>query len=219
MLINEKFEWFIEFLKNNKPAEKTELKYETPFQLICAVILSAQCTDKRVNIVTPDLFNKYPDFFSMSLASFEDVFELIKSISFPNNKATNLIHMAKRLKTFYGGIVPKEVSELETLAGVGRKTANVVASVAFDVPAFGVDTHVIRLSGRLGFSMGSKNPLDIERVVTKNIPKELWASAHHWLVLHGRYVCTAANPKCEQCPITNICNENKANTSINNFYY
>ena len=183
---------------------KSELNFKSPYELIVAVILSAQCTDKRVNMVTPDFFKHYPTLDSLSKASFDEVLQLIKSISFPNNKARHLIGMAKMVTDEFGGEVPSQVGQLERLPGVGRKTANVVASIIYGAPVIAVDTHVFRVAHRLGFSDG-KNPLEVEEDLNRIIPLEERADAHHWLILHGRYVCTARKPKCAECGISEYC--------------
>lgn len=193
-------DWFLE----NKGVQETELSYENDFQLLVAVILSAQCTDKRVNIVTPTLFAKYPDARSMAKASYEDVFEQIKSISYPNSKSRYLVDMSRSLIADFGGRVPESTDEMQKLAGVGRKTANVIASVLYSQPKMAVDTHVFRVARRLGLSKG-KTPLQVETDLTDNIPQKYISHAHHWLILHGRYVCQARNPKCEECGIAQWC--------------
>lgn len=187
------------------PVAESELRYDNPFELLVAVILSAQCTDKRINMVTPDLFRAFPTPQKMAESSSDEIFEYIKSVSFPNNKAKNLHKMACGLIEMYDGIVPDEVDELVKLAGVGRKTANVIVSVIFGKPAMAVDTHVFRVSNRIGLTNNSKTPLETELILTKNFPSELLPIAHHWLILHGRYVCTARSPKCEECGIKNWC--------------
>lgn len=192
--------WF----KENMSSAKSELDFTNPFELIIAVILSAQCTDKRVNIVTPALFRRFPDPESLAEATFEEVYDYIKSVSFPNNKAKHLLGMAKKLVEEFGSEVPAKVEELETLPGVGRKTANVVASIIFGAPVIAVDTHVFRVSHRLAFSNG-KTPLEVEQDLNKLIPLEDRAEAHHWIILHGRYVCTARKPKCSECGISQWC--------------
>lgn len=183
---------------------ESELNFRNPYQLIVAVILSAQCTDKRVNMHTPALFLRFPTPEMLAQATFEEVYDLIKSISFPNNKAKHLIGMAQMLVSDFGGEVPSEVEQLERLPGVGRKTANVVASIIYNKPVIAVDTHVFRVSHRLGFSAG-KTPLEVEKDLNKLIPMQERAIAHHWLILHGRYICTARNPKCAGCPIREWC--------------
>ena len=192
--------WF----RENMSGAKSELNFKSPYELIVAVILSAQCTDKRVNMVTPDFFKHYPTLDSLSKASFEEVLQLIKSISFPNNKTRHLIGMAKMVTDEFGGEVPSQVGQLERLPGVGRKTANVVASIIYGAPVIAVDTHVFRVAHRLGFSDG-KNPLEVEEDLNRIIPLEERADAHHWLILHGRYVCTARKPKCAECGISEYC--------------
>ena len=197
------------FSANMETAE-TELHYDTPFHLLIAVILSAQCTDKRVNIHTPQIFKRFPAPSDLAAASFEEVYELIKSISFPNNKARHLIGMASHLISDFSGEVPSEPSQLETLPGVGRKTANVIASVIYDKPVIAVDTHVFRVSRRIGLSEGSTVEA-VEKDLTAGFAPELRGKAHHWLILHGRYVCTARKPKCQDCGLQDICNEYKLN--------
>ena len=185
---------------------ETELHYDTPFHLLIAVILSAQCTDKRVNIHTPQIFKRFPNPEDLAEASFEEVYELIRSISFPNNKAKHLIGMAKMLVNDFGSKVPSDPQELQALPGVGRKTANVIASVIYNKPVIAVDTHVFRVSRRLGLSEGTTVEA-VERDLTAGFAEELRGKAHHWLILHGRYTCTARNPKCENCGLTDICTE------------
>lgn len=201
----ERFEKVIDYFSKHNPSASTELMYGTPYELIVAVILSAQCTDKRVNMITPALFKKYPDAEALSVAFSEEVLPYIKSISYPNNKARHLVGMAKMLVNDFGGTVPSDIDELQKLPGVGRKTANVIASVVYDKPAMAVDTHVFRVSARIGLTVGAKNPLQTEMQLVKYIPQEKLAVAHHWLILHGRYVCVARNPKCEACGIRAFC--------------
>ena len=193
--------WFLE----NMPVAETELHFKDPFQLLVAVILSAQCTDKRVNMITPALYEVYPTAEKLSKATPEDVYEYIKSVSYPNNKSKHLVGMAKMLLEEFGGIVPSDVDELQKLPGVGRKTANVIASVIFDKPAMAVDTHVFRVANRIGLTTNSKTPLSTEKELVKHIPEKLISKAHHWLILHGRYICTARNPKCKECGIFTWC--------------
>ena len=195
-------EWF----SANMEIAQTELNYDTPFHLLIAVILSAQCTDKRVNMHTPEIFSRFPYPQDLAQASFDEVFQLIKSISFPNNKAKHLIGMATKLISDFGGEVPSEPSQLETLPGVGRKTANVIASVIYDKPVIAVDTHVFRVSRRIGLSDGTTVEA-VEKDLTTGFLPELRPKAHHWLILHGRYVCTARKPKCDQCGLKDICRE------------
>jgi endonuclease-3 len=194
--------WFTEHV----PIAETELHYEDPFQLLIAVILSAQCTDKRVNIVTPPLFEVFPTAEVLAASTPEVVFEYIKSVSYPNNKAKHLVGMARMLINDFNSIVPSDVNELQKLPGVGRKTANVIASVVYDRPAMAVDTHVFRVSNRIGLTNNSKTPLETEKELVKHIPEKLIAKAHHWLILHGRYTCTARNPKCDICGLKPWCN-------------
>ncbi len=187
------------------PAPKTELHYRDPFQLLVAVILSAQCTDKRVNLITPALFEVFPDAASMAVASPERVYELIKSCSYPNNKAKALVGMARGLIENFGGMVPDDIDSLMSLPGVGRKTANVILSVVFDRPAMAVDTHVFRVAERIGLTTRSRSPLDTEKALTSMLPEDTIAKAHHWLILHGRYVCKARKPQCGECFLTDVC--------------
>lgn len=205
----ERYQHFIDYFSTHQPQAETELYYENPFQLLVAVILSAQCTDKRVNMTTPALFAKFPDAKSLSKAEFEDVFALIRSISYPNNKARHLIGMANMLLHDFGGVVPSAIDDLVKLPGVGRKTANVIASVIFDKPAMAVDTHVFRVARRLGLTLRAKTPLQAEHQLVKHIPEKFIARAHHWLILHGRYVCVARNPKCGECGISSFCKSYK----------
>ena len=205
MILKNKYRYLIEYFEKNMPVAESELNFENSYQLIVAVILSAQCTDKRVNMTTPALFERYPDAEALSKATVEDIYELIKSISYPNNKSKNLLGMAKVLMSEFQGVVPDDVDKLQTLPGVGRKTANVVASVAFNKPAMAVDTHVFRVSARIGLTKNAKNPLETERQLVRYIPESVIPKAHHWLILHGRYVCKARKPECEKCGINTIC--------------
>lgn len=205
MTLKERYRGVIEWFTNNMPVAETELHYDSPFQLLVAVILSAQCTDKRVNMITPALFEAYPTPEKMAAATPEEVFGYIKSVSYPNNKSKHLVGMARRLLDEFGGVIPSEVEELQKLPGVGRKTANVVASVVFNKEAMAVDTHVFRVSNRIGLTNRSKTPLETERTLVKNIPGHLLPIAHHWLILHGRYVCTARKPNCLECGIREYC--------------
>ena len=195
-------EWF----SANMETAESELHYDSPFHLLIAVILSAQCTDKRVNMHTPVIFERFPQPEDLAKASFEEVYELIKSISFPNNKARHLIGMASKLVSDFGSDVPSEVDQLETLPGVGRKTANVIASITYNKPVIAVDTHVFRVSRRIGLSDGSTVEA-VEKDLTAGFAEELRGKAHHWLILHGRYVCTARKPKCHECGLCEICRE------------
>ncbi|WP_235831970.1 endonuclease III [Ancylomarina longa] len=201
----ERFEKVVAWFQENMPIAETELKYDNPYELLVAVILSAQCTDKRVNQITPYLFEKYPSAFELSHATQEEIFELISSCSYPNNKAKHLLGMAIMLVNEFKEIVPDDVKELQKLPGVGRKTANVIASVVYNKPAMAVDTHVFRVSDRLGLTTNSKTPLETEKQLVKYIPRELIATAHHWLILHGRYVCIARKPKCADCGLKELC--------------
>jgi endonuclease-3 len=201
----ERYRAVVEWFEKNRPEAGTELRYTDPFQLLISVILSAQCTDKRVNSVTPPLFAAFPRPEALASADQATVYEYIKSVSYPNSKAAHLIAMARMLTTEYGGKVPSSVEELLRLPGVGKKTANVIASVAFQVPALAVDTHVFRVANRIGLTDDSKNPLETERELTRYIPRRLWSIAHHWLILHGRYVCLARRPKCETCGLKDWC--------------
>jgi endonuclease-3 len=201
----------ISFFKEHMPAPETELNYKSPYELLVAVILSAQCTDKRVNATTPLLFKKYPNEESLSKAKQLEVYELIKSISYPNNKAKHLIGMAVMLYEDFNGHVPSDIKDLQRLPGVGRKTANVIASVVYNLPAMAVDTHVFRVSNRIGLTKGSKNPLQTEKELVKHISKDLIPKAHHWLILHGRYTCVARKPKCAECGIKTFCDYYRKN--------
>jgi endonuclease-3 len=201
----ERFKAVVEYFQKERPEPETELEYTDPYELIVAVILSAQCTDKRVNIITPDFFKRFPTSDSLAKALPEQVYELIKSCSYPNNKAKHLVGMAKTLIREFDNIVPADVELLQKLPGVGRKSANVIASVIYRMPVMPVDTHVFRVSGRIGLISGAKTPLQAEKQLTQNFPKELIRNAHHWLILHGRYICTARNPKCFECGLREIC--------------
>jgi endonuclease III len=205
MTKKERFEKIIEYFKKNKPIAETELDYKTPFELIVAVILSAQCTDKRVNIITPALLERFPTAYEMAQASVDEIFSYIKSCSYPNNKARHLSGMSKMLVEKFNEIVPDDIDELQKLPGVGRKTANVIASVVYNKPTLAVDTHVFRVSKRIGLTINAKNPLETEKQLVKYIPEELIPIAHHWLILHGRYVCIARKPQCENCGISQYC--------------
>ncbi|GAL84418.1 endonuclease III [Sporocytophaga myxococcoides] len=206
MLKKERFEKFLDHFSKNFPEPETELNYNNPYELLVAVILSAQCTDKRVNMVTPKLFERYPSPEIMANASAEEIFELIRSISYPNNKSKHLAGMARMLISDFNGEVPEKVEDLQKLPGVGRKTANVIASVIYNQPTMAVDTHVFRVSKRIGLvSEKAKTPLEVEKELVKHIPKELIHKSHHWLILHGRYICLARNPQCNLCPLTAIC--------------
>ena len=206
MKMNSKFDNLTRWFSENMPVAESELHYDSPFHLLIAVILSAQCTDRRVNMYTPEIFRRFPDPASLAAASFEEVYDLIKSISFPNNKARHLIGMARSLVSDFGGVVPEEPEQLETLPGVGRKTANVIASIIYNKPVIAVDTHVFRVSRRIGLSRGTTVEA-VEKDLTEGFAPQLRPKAHHWLILHGRYVCTARKPKCEECGIREWCDE------------
>lgn len=204
--LKDKYLQILRYFRTNMPVAETELHYDSPFHLLIAVILSAQCTDKRVNIVTPPLFERFPDAESLSNAEFDEVYGLVKSISYPNNKARHLISMAARLRDHFGGEVPSDIDQLMSLPGVGRKTANVIASVIYDKPVIAVDTHVFRVSHRIGLSAG-KTPEAVEKDLERHIPPQERPKAHHWLILHGRYTCTARSPHCEDCGLQLYCDE------------
>jgi endonuclease-3 len=202
---SELFEAVIQYFQNEMPVAETELEYKNPFELIVAVILSAQCTDKRVNQITPELIKRFSTPEKMAAAEPAEVLDYIKSCSYPNNKAKHLVGMAQKLIELFDGKVPEDVDDLQKLPGVGRKTANVIASVVYNKPAMAVDTHVFRVAARIGLTTNAKNPLQTEIQLVKHIPENLIAKAHHWLILHGRYVCIARNPKCEKCGLTTVC--------------
>ena len=204
MTRKERYEGIVGWFAENRPVAQSELHYQNPFQLLVAVILSAQCTDKRVNLVTPALFERFPTPQDLAAASFEEVYPFVKSVSYPNAKARHLIAMAQMLLADYGGAVPSDIDALMRLPGVGRKTANVIASIVYDQPVIAVDTHVFRVSHRLGLSSGT-TPRAVELDLEKHIPIQQRAIAHHWLILHGRYVCTARNPKCSECALSGWC--------------
>lgn len=205
MRTEERYRGVIGWFQEHMPVAETELRYTSPYELLVATILSAQCTDKRVNMVTPALFEAYPTPQAMAQATPDEVFTYIKSVSYPNNKSKHLVGMARTLIEEFDGVVPSEVDELQKLPGVGRKTANVVASVVFHKEAMAVDTHVFRVSNRIGLTNNSKTPLETEKTLVKNIPGHLLPIAHHWLILHGRYVCTARNPHCGECGLLPWC--------------
>ena len=207
----QRFELFVDYFDKHMPVAETELQYNNGFELLVAVILSAQCTDKRVNMVTPNLFSAFPNAELMALSSPDEIFHYIRTISYPNNKSKHLHKMANMLIHDFDGKVPDSVDSLQLLPGVGRKTANVVASVLYDIPTMPVDTHVFRVSERIGLSKNAKNPLQTEKQLVKYFPKEKFNIAHHWLILHGRYVCLARKPKCQECGIAEICNFFKKN--------
>lgn len=205
MTKKERYSFVIDYFLAHAPNAETELIYDNPFQLLVAVILSAQCTDKRINATTPALFAKFPDAESLSKASVEEVFALIRSISYPNNKSKHLVGMANMLITDFGGVVPMQVDALVKLPGVGRKTANVITSVIDEQPNMAVDTHVFRVSARIGLTTAAKTPHAAEKQLIKNLPSQYVHMAHHWLILHGRYICVARSPKCMQCGLRPVC--------------
>jgi endonuclease-3 len=205
MTKNERYKKILAWFENNMPVAASELHYLNAFELLIAVILSAQCTDKRVNMVTPRLLHDFPTPEALAASTPEVVYEYIRSVSYPNNKARHLVKMAQQLIAEFNSTVPSEVNDLQKLAGVGRKTANVIASVAYNKPAMAVDTHVFRTSNRLGLTTDSKTPLATEKELVKYIPEKLISKAHHWLILHGRYVCTARKPKCGECGLAEYC--------------
>ena len=213
MTKKDRFEKVIVWFQDNMPVAETELDYSNPYELMVSVILSAQCTDKRVNIITPPFFKEIPDLPGLAASTQEKVFDLIKSCSYPNNKAKHLIAAAKKIMKDFSGKIPDDIDALQTIPGIGRKTASVIISVAFNKPAFAVDTHVFRVADRIGLSSNAKTPIATEQQLTKYIPKKLWPIAHHWLILHGRYVCQARKPKCENCGLSIYCrhfqNQNK----------
>ena len=206
MTRKERFAAIVGWFEANRPVAETELHYGNTYQLLVAVILSAQCTDRRVNIVTPPLFERFPTPQDLASATFDEVFPYVKSVSYPNSKANHLIAMAQKLVADFGGEVPSDIDALMSLPGVGRKTANVIASVVYDQPVIAVDTHVFRVAHRLGLSNG-KTPLEVERDLERHIPVDRRAISHHWLILHGRYTCTARNPKCSDCGLAAWCQE------------
>ena len=205
MTRQQRYEYILSYFRKEMPEVQTELEFGSVFQLLVAVVLSAQCTDKRVNMVTPALFAQYPTAEAMAAAPVEAIYEKIKSVSYPNSKASHLSGLARMLVADFGGQVPQTMEELQRLPGVGRKTANVMLSVAFEQPAMAVDTHVFRVAHRLGLVKNAETPLETEKQLVKHIPQEQLRRAHHWLILHGRYVCTARNPQCAKCGITAFC--------------
>lgn len=205
MTKKERYQLFVDYFSQHNPDPKTELDYNNPYELLVAVILSAQCTDKRVNIVTKDLFKRFPEADSLAEADVAEVFEYIRSISYPNNKAKHLVGMAKILRNDFNNVVPEDVDDLQKMPGVGRKTANVIASVIYNKPTMAVDTHVFRVANRIGLTTNAKNPLESEVQLVKNLSDDVIPLAHHWLILHGRYICQARKPKCDECQITHFC--------------
>ena len=214
MRIKERYDCVIDYFSKAMPTAESELNFTTPFELLVAVVLSAQCTDKRVNLTTPALFAAYPDAQAMSKASAEEIYEYIKSISYPNNKAKHLASLSRQIVERFGGEVPTDPDDLQSLQGVGRKTANVVGAVLWGREVMPVDTHVFRVAARIGLSRNAKTPLATERQLEKGFPKELLPIAHHWLILHGRYTCLARKPKCESCGITEACKYYKEQIKI-----
>ena len=205
MTQKQRYSAILDYFQQHNPNADTELVYHNPFELLVAVILSAQCTDRRVNLVTPALLAAFPTPQRMAEQTPDEVYEYIKSVSYPNNKAQHLVGMAQRLVSDYGGQVPEDYDALLSLPGVGRKTANVISAIVYNKPTMAVDTHVFRVANRIGLTRNSRTPLATERTLTRNIPAELIPVAHHWLILHGRYVCTARNPKCTECGISEWC--------------
>lgn len=205
MLKTDRYKAFVVYFSAHQPSPVTELRYNSPFELLVAVILSAQCTDKRINQITPALFERFPTPESLAEATVEEVFTYIRSVSYPNNKAKHLVGMSKILVTEFNSVVPQGMDELQKMPGVGRKTANVISSVIYQEPAMAVDTHVFRVSHRIGLTTHAKTPLATELQLLKYLPKEVVGVAHHWLILHGRYICVARTPKCEICPLTHFC--------------
>ena len=202
----ELYERVISYFQKEMPVAETELNYQNPYQLLVAVILSAQCTDKRVNQITPELFNRFPTPDSLAAVDAAEVYEYIRSCSYPNNKSKHLVTMARMLVNDFGGTIPDDIDELQKLPGVGRKTANVIASVIYSKPAMAVDTHVFRVAARIGLTTNAKNPVETEKQLLEYFPEELLGIAHHWLILHGRYICIARKPKCEKCGLRDVCN-------------
>lgn len=203
--IQQKYDAFVRYFEEHLPVAESELQFKSPYELLVAVILSAQCTDKRVNMTTPALFERFPTVEAMASSTEEEIFSYIKSISYPNNKSKNLLGMAKAVVSDFGGEVPDNLDDLQKLPGVGRKTANVMMAVAFRKPAMPVDTHVFRVANRVGLTKNSKNVSSTEKTLVTHFPREVLSKAHHWLILHGRYVCQARKPHCEQCGIKDIC--------------
>ena len=216
MTLQQKYDFLIQYFSQHNPNAASELEFRNSFELIVAVVLSAQCTDKRVNIVTKQLFAKYPTAAAMAKAEVADIYELIKSVSYPNNKAKHLSGLAQMLMSDFNGQVPGTMEELTRLPGVGRKTANVILAIIYDQPAMAVDTHVFRVAHRLGIVRNANTPLEVEKQLTAHFPPETIPIAHHWLILHGRYVCTARNPKCAECGLTTVCTEHLSSSKKKN---
>jgi endonuclease-3 len=215
MTRKERFEKVLEYFQKTRPVAETELRYKDAYELIVAVILSAQCTDKRVNIITPALLDRFPTAENMASADPREVYELIKSCSYPNNKTKHLIGMAKTLTAEFKGIAPSDIKQLQRLPGVGRKSANVIAAVIYKKPTLAVDTHVFRVAARIGLTINAKNPLQAEKQLVKHIPEKLIPMAHHWLILHGRYTCIARRPRCYECGLVDICRYKNKNLADN----
>jgi endonuclease-3 len=205
VLRKDRYKAFVDYFSSHQPEAETELHYDNPYQLLVAVILSAQCTDKRINLVTPRLFERYPTPESLAASTSDEVFQYIRSVSYPNNKAKHLVGMAQKLISEFHGEVPSDIDDLQKMPGVGRKTANVIASVIFSAPAMAVDTHVFRVANRIGLTRNAKTPLAVEKQLVQFLPEDKIHIAHHWLILHGRYVCIARNPKCSICPLSSFC--------------
>ena len=205
MLRKDRYKAFVEYFSSHQPDAETELNYTNPYELLVAVILSAQCTDKRINQITPQLFENFPDPQSLSQATPEEIFRYIRSVSYPNNKSKHLVGMAKMLVQDFNGVVPSNIDDLQKMPGVGRKTANVIASVVYSAPAMAVDTHVFRVANRMGLTRNASTPYAVEKQLVKFLPQDKIYVAHHWLILHGRYICVARNPKCHICPLTWCC--------------
>jgi endonuclease-3 len=205
MLKKDRYKAFVEYFSTHEPNAKTELNYSNPYELLVAVILSAQCTDKRINQISPALFERFPDPYSLAASTPEEVFTYIKTVSYPNNKSKHLVGMAKILTSEFKGQIPSSIEDLQKMPGVGRKTANVISSIVYEAPALAVDTHVFRVANRLGLTQNARTPLAVEKQLVKYLPTDTIRHAHHWLILHGRYVCVARRPKCEICPISYFC--------------
>ncbi|MEJ7778505.1 MAG: endonuclease III [Daejeonella sp.] len=205
MLRKDRYKSFVEHFSSRQPDAATELNYNNPYELLVAVILSAQCTDKRINLVTPELFKRFPNPQSLAESTPEEIFQYIRSVSYPNNKSKHLAGMAKKLVDDFKGIVPSHIDDLQKMPGVGRKTANVIASVIYNAPAMAVDTHVFRVANRIGLTLNAATPYAVEKQLVKFLPQDKIYVAHHWLILHGRYICVARNPKCHMCPLTWFC--------------
>ena len=217
VLRKDRYKAFVDYFSSHQPEAETELHYENPYQLLVAVILSAQCTDKRINQVTPRLFERYPTPESLAESSSDEVFQYIRSVSYPNNKAKHLVGMAQKLISEFNGEVPSDINDLQKMPGVGRKTANVIASVIFSAPAMAVDTHVFRVANRIGLTTNAKTPLAVEKQLVSFLPEDKIHIAHHWLILHGRYICIARNPKCSICPLSHFCKyyaQNQTETAL-----